>query len=109
MVSISDFKIASMQAVIFSPDLSFQQQKILSYSLEKWGEIFDDTPISIPVPPEIEKEIPRIILNSSDKNLKIEFSPARVDIFWIYAKEGDYYSLRIFIISRKKYFAIITI
>jgi len=96
MVSISDFKIASMQATIFTPDLSFQPQKILSYSLEKWGETFDDIPISMPIPPEIEKEIPRIILNSSDKNLKIEFSPARVNIFWIYAKEGDYYSIKDF-------------
>jgi len=96
MVSISDFKIASMQAIIFTPDLSFQQQKILRNSLEKWGETFDDTPISIPIPLEIEKQIPRIILNSSDKNLKIEFSPARVNLSWIYAKEGDYYSIKDF-------------
>jgi hypothetical protein len=96
MPSIADFKVASMQATIFTPDLSFQQQKILKYFLGKWGERFDDIPISMPVPPEVEKEIPRIILNSLDKNFKIEFSPARVNLFWIYGKEGDYYSIKDF-------------
>lgn len=96
MASVPNFKIASMQATIFTPDLSFQQHKILSYSLEKWGKTFDDAPISMPIPPEIEKQIPRVILNSSDKNLKIEFSPARVNLFWIYRKEDDYYSIKDF-------------
>lgn len=83
MIPIKDFKISSLQATLFTPGLSFSSQTILSHFLKDWGKIFDYAPISLPSDPNMPAEIPRIILQSSNKQYKIEFSLARVNLFWI--------------------------
>ena len=87
--NISEFKVASIQATIFTPGLSFIQSKILGSVLAKWGELFDASPISMPVPNEAPSEIPRIILQSSDKTLKLELASARANLFWFRQSEED--------------------
>jgi len=89
MHKISDFDTASIQATLFTPGLSFVPSKILASSLDKWGDTFDGTPISLPSPPEMPTEIPRVILESDDKRYKIEFSPARVNLFWLRMEDTD--------------------
>lgn len=89
MKKISDFEIASIQATIFTAGLSFIQSKILGSVLEKWGNLFDASPISIPAPSDFPSEIPRIILQSSDSKLKLEIASARANLFWLRQSETD--------------------
>jgi len=49
--------------------------------LQRYGETFNGTPVSLPIPTDAPAEIPRIILQSSDGIYKGEFSPARTNIF----------------------------
>lgn len=81
MAKASDFKISSVQATIFTPDLRFTPVKVLAEMLSKWGECFDGAPLSVPGPADMPGEIPRIILESSKKHLKLELASARVNLF----------------------------
>jgi len=96
MTSINDFQTSSMQATIFTPGLSFMPQEILGHVLQKWGEKFNYAPISIPSPGGMPPEIPRIILQSLNHQFKVEFSPARVNSFWLLVDEKDYYPFQDF-------------
>ena len=89
MVKPADFEISSIQSTIFTPGLSFVSSKVLGFALETWGEKFDATPVSMPLPPDAPHEIPRIILQSSDQRYKIELAPGRANLFWLRQTETD--------------------
>ena len=82
MIKTAQFKIASIQCSIFTPSFSFQQAAFLAYLLEHWGEKFDGSPTSIPLPDNAPPEIPSIILTSNDNSLKMNVSRQRTDISW---------------------------
>jgi hypothetical protein len=88
MISQKDFGILSLQFSMFTPNISFSINKILGVLMDKFGDVFDEAPISFPIPEDAPKEIPRLILQSSDKRLKLEIAISRVNLF-VYWKEDD--------------------
>lgn len=97
MVKSSDFQIASIQATLFTPGLRFVPSKFLGTVLEKWGTHFDDTPVSLPAPPDLPPEIPRVTLQSANKQQKLELAPARANLFWLRRSDEDRIDLKDFL------------
>ena len=62
----TDFEVATIQATIFSPNLEFVQNKILSFILAEKDHIFDGEPISFPAAEGMPPQIPRIITLQRD-------------------------------------------
>ena len=89
MPTITDFEITSIQTTIFTPSLSFATSKLLGSVLQKWSEVFDSSPISLPLPLDAPSEIPRIILQNSSKHKKLELAPKRANLFWLRQTETD--------------------
>ncbi|MBM4332255.1 MAG: hypothetical protein FJ117_13720 [Deltaproteobacteria bacterium] len=89
MPTIKDFEIETIQTTIFTPGLSFASSRLLASALEKWGNIFDSPPISLPLPPDVPSEVPRIILQSSSMHKKLELAPKRANLFWLRQNETD--------------------
>jgi len=87
---IGDFDVATIQATIFTPGLSFSHARVLAFILSDWGDVFNGEPVSLPSPgEEIPIQIPRIIIPSADNKYKIEAAPARLNIFWLRSKKED--------------------
>ncbi len=80
-LNFNNFDVASIQATIYTPGLTFSHPKVLSYILSKWGDVFNGQPISLPAPEDLPPQVPRIIIESADKHYKIEAAPARMNIF----------------------------
>jgi hypothetical protein len=89
MPTTADFEIISIQATVFTPSLTFAASKLMTSALEKWGELFDSPPISLPLPSEAPSEIPRVILQSSTMHKKLELAPKRANLFWLRQSETD--------------------
>jgi hypothetical protein len=89
MPTYMDFEVTSIQATVFTPSVSFATSKLFASVLEKWGEIFDSAPLSMPVPTDAPSEIPRIILQSSDMQKRLELAPKRANLFWLRQAETD--------------------
>lgn len=83
-----DFNTFSFQFSIFTPTLLFSANKILANLASKFSNIFDGTPVALPLPQEAPKEIPRLILSSSEGKLKLEIAASRVNLFR-FRKEDD--------------------
>ena len=56
----AEFKICEMQLTIFTPNIFFKKNKILKDIMESYSDKFDGDIISIPVPDDAPKEIPRV-------------------------------------------------
>ncbi len=96
-LNFNNFDVASIQATIFTPGLSFSQAKILTYILTDWGKVFDGESVSLPtLEGEVPLQIPRILITSADNNYKIEVAPARLNIFWLRSKKDDKASVKEF-------------
>lgn len=89
MMRPSDFQIASVQATVFTPGLTFSQPKILGFALQEYAQIFDGTPISVPFPRDAPAEIPRVTVQSANGHYKLEFALARANLFWFRQSDGD--------------------
>jgi len=89
MPTTIDFEITSVQATVFTPSLSFSASRLLASVLEKWGDVFDSPPISMPLPSNAPSEIPRIILQDSTMHKKLELAPKRANFFWLRQTETD--------------------
>jgi len=85
----SEFKIATIQATIFTPGIKFVQSKIMGSVLQRWSDRFDAPPVSMPLPSDAPAEIPRIILTSSDKRYKFEMAFARANLFWLRQEDEE--------------------
>ena len=84
----NDFKIASLQASIFTPVILFSKSRILERLMSKFADSFDGDTLSIPLPEDAPKGIPRITLHSADQKLKLEIAESRVN-FYRYRKDDD--------------------
>lgn len=83
MIKASDFEYLSYQAVVFTPDLQFNVNRILSDLVNKFSDRFNGDPVVLPPFPEgAPKEIPRVILKDLDESWKIQIAISRLDIFW---------------------------
>lgn len=78
----NDFKLASYQAVVFTPELRDNSRRLIEIGLKKWRGFFDETPISIPFPEEVPKEIPNVIFLDSSGAWRFEVSVGRASIIW---------------------------
>lgn len=81
MIQEKTFKPVSLQATLFTPFLNFSTSKILASMVGTFGNLFDGETVSLPLPPDAPKEIPRIILQSKDKCWKLEISEMRMNFF----------------------------
>ena len=82
MPKASDFILASVQAVIFTPEAaSFSQSKVLTDLLQKYGERYDGGVTSLPIPPDAPAQLPRVLLQSADTTWRLQAGPARVTRF----------------------------
>ena len=88
MTTAKDFRLLSLQVSIFTPTLLFSTSKIFEKLMCKYASIFNGDTLSIPLPPNTPKEIPRIILPSSDGKLKLEIAENRAN-FFRYRQEDD--------------------
>jgi len=82
MLTFGDYSgIASVQATIFTPGLSFHSPSIFKKLFQIEPDLFDGDPTVLPIPEDAPKEIPRITLQNNNKSLKLEVSPSRVNFF----------------------------
>lgn len=80
MVQTRDFRILSLQFSIFTPELLFNPNKILGTLMSKFSGIFDGNTTVLPLPTNAPKEIPKLILLSSDERIRLDISEARSNI-----------------------------
>jgi hypothetical protein len=82
-VAASNFRLASVQAVIFTPDTEvFAPQRVLTSILTYPDGPYDGPVTSLPLPPDFEPTAPRIVLQSADQRWRVQAGPARIDSFW---------------------------
>lgn len=83
MPTASDFGIAAVQAVIFTPDVvSFSPPKVLAGFLQRHGQRYDGDVTSLPLPADAPSQLPRVLLQSADSTWRLQASPARIDSIW---------------------------
>jgi len=81
LVSFDNFKIASLQVSIFTPDVFFSKTRVLERMIANFADSFDGDTVAIPIPENAPKEIPRITLHSADGKLKLDIAESRVNLF----------------------------
>jgi hypothetical protein len=90
MITHSQFRLVSVQAVIFTPDASqFTQSNVLSVVLQKYAARFNGPIQSLPLGDEAPAEIPRVVLQSADGVFRLQAGPSRVDSFWTIGKDSN--------------------
>lgn len=83
MIKASDFENISYQAVVFTPDLQFNVNRVLAALVEEYSDLFNGDPVVLPpFPADAPKEIPRVILKNSDESQKLQVAISRLDVFW---------------------------
>jgi hypothetical protein len=80
MLNANSFQIVSCQANIYTPELQFRANRVLAYLLDKHSDKLNADPISLPIPTEAPAELPRIVLQSSDRGLMLQASPASLAV-----------------------------
>ena len=81
-ITFNDFRSMRCVASIFTPDDELSPVKVIQTFLPKIENIFDQEPTLIPNIEGMPKEIPRIILKSSDNSFACEISPKRFNVIW---------------------------
>jgi len=81
--------IESIQASLFIANFTFSTSKILKTVLDHCSSQFDGDPTVLPIPDGAPIEIPRIILVKTDKSMKLEVAPTRLNLFRYKIKDSD--------------------
>lgn len=79
-LSHRDFAIVLAQAVVFTPGGQVAMPRILIGLLERWADLFDGEPVSLPNNTPLE--FPRIVLSSLDEQVSLEISGIRAAFTW---------------------------
>lgn len=87
----ADFKVASCQATIFTPDLNFSLAQVMKAFYPAVG-FLDAEPVVMSAPPEIPGEIPRVILATKTGEWRCEVASARLNFFLVLVDEGKKFS-----------------
>lgn len=93
MISPADFAIYGMQTSAFLLDATIRPASVLVQVLQRYGDIYDGEPISVPMPAQVPTEIPSVILASSDNALRIEVARSQVSLYWYRVEEAAPVSL----------------
>ena len=83
MIIASDFEYLSYQAVVFTPELQLNLNRILSAIVGQYSDKFNGDPVVFQIPPDAPREIPRMVLRNQDESWKAQFSSTRLDIIWL--------------------------
>ncbi len=59
-LTFEDFRLASYQATLFTPDEEVSSVKLVKGLLPQWVERFDADPIAVPAMEGIPREVPRL-------------------------------------------------
>src|SRR5438128_1968935 len=83
MLKASQFRLVSVQAVIFTPNLEeFSQAKLLGSVLARPGHPYDGPVEAVTLPNDAPPQAPRVVLKSRDEARRLQAAPARTDAFW---------------------------
>lgn len=82
MITVDNFRLASCQATLFTPDEEISTPKLVGGLLPRWLPTFDADPVLLPPAEGLPREVPRIILNSTSGSWRCEIAPARLNLFW---------------------------
>lgn len=82
IVKASDFKLATCQATIFTPDEEVSSVKLHKDFIPKFLDHFDGDPVTIPSGEGMPRDFPRLILQDKKGKWRCEFASARVNYFW---------------------------
>jgi hypothetical protein len=80
MLRAKDLKTLSYLVSIFTPQLNFSVNSILTEMMTKFGKVLDGQLMTVPLPPEAPAEIPRLTLSSNDQGVRLEISPVRTNL-----------------------------
>jgi len=79
MLKATEFVSVQAQASIFTPGLNLHTSRVLKRLLDRYAEVFDGDPITVPVP-EGFPDAPRLVLQNRDGNLRLQVAPSRLDV-----------------------------
>ena len=82
MLTLKDFRLASCQATLFTPDEEVSSVKLLKGLLPQWAQRFDADPVSVPAVEGIPREVPRVTFRSTSGAWQCNIASARIDLFW---------------------------
>jgi len=83
VVKASEFEIASVQAVIFTPDTkAFSPQKALTDFIGNHGSRYNGPVTALPLPEDAPPQLPRVLLQSVDNVWRLSAAPVRIDSAW---------------------------
>jgi len=90
MLRASQFKLLTVQTVLFTPDSqAFTQADFLRHILARHAKRYDGQLQTFALPNDAPPELPRIVLQSKDGNHKLQAAPARIDALWIYHPDSS--------------------
>jgi hypothetical protein len=82
--------LASIQASIFTPNLSSDSSNILKKLFKLDTKLFDGAPTVLPLPPDAPPDIPRITLQDKANTLRLEIALHRMNIYRLKGNEEDF-------------------
>lgn len=83
MIKSTQFSLASVQAVLFTPSkIPFSPTPILAHMLTRHSDLFNGEVQTVPAFDQMPPEIPRIILQSQDSSWRLHGGPSRLDVYW---------------------------
>ena len=85
----SNFKLSSIQTVLFLSDFRLTDKPSFTKELlDLTKDIFNDEPLILPIPDDAPKDIPRIILKSTNSSYYVNISLDRLDFNFRVIDEG---------------------
>lgn len=81
-LTLKDFRLASCQATLFTPDEEVSSVKLLKGLFPQWVKRFDADPVSVPAAEGIPREVPRVTFRSTSGAWQCNIASARIDLFW---------------------------
>jgi hypothetical protein len=84
MLKASQFRLVTVQAVIFTPNLAeFSQARLLGSVLARYSQRYDGPVEAVTLPENAPPHQPRVTLKSRDEVWRLHASPARTDSVWV--------------------------
>jgi len=88
-LSIEALRFNAFQGILFTSGTQIPTARILGRLLEKFGDRYDGPPTVLPIPLEVNPEVPRIILQSGDNSWGLEVGLARINFRWVQMKDDQ--------------------
>ncbi len=86
----SNFKLSGIQTVLFLSDFRLTDKPSFTKELlDLTKDIFNDEPLILPIPDDAPKDIPRIILKSTNSSYYVNVSLDRLDFNFRVIDEGE--------------------